>query len=314
LQIIGGIRFDRFDLSYVNLNEQSPATFGQTFARVDDLVSPRIGAVLKPVEPFSFYGSYSVSYLPASGDQFGALTAVTTGLKPEKFTNQEVGTKWDILPRLTWTTAFYQLDRENTPIRDTTGIVVAAGQSRVLGIETGLAGYVTDQWQVSAGYANVNAHYLTNTSNAAGTLAARAGAHVQFVPVHTYSLWNRYDINYNWGVGLGIISQSEYYAAADNSVRVPGYTRVDGAVFWRLNKFTKAQINVENIFGAKYYPSADGNNNIMIGSPRAVRFVLTTNFTGEDHTAPMWGPGLAAMVKPASTGPAGVSGPVGSGY
>ena len=158
------------------------------------------------------------------------------------------------------------------------------------------------------------AHYLTNTSNAAGTLAARAGAHVQFVPVHTYSLWNRYDINYNWGVGLGIISQSEYYAAADNTVHVPGYTRVDGAVFWRLNKFTKAQINVENIFGAKYYPSADGNNNITIGSPRAVRFVLTTNFTGEDHAAPMWGPGLASMLKPASTGPAGVSGPVGSGY
>jgi catecholate siderophore receptor len=314
LQIIGGLRFDRFDLSYVNLNEQNPATFGQTFSRVDDLVSPRIGAVLKPVEPFSFYGSYSVSYLPASGDQFGALTAVTTGLRPEKFTNQEVGTKWDILPRLTWTTAFYQLDRENTPIRDTTGIVVAAGQSRAKGIETGLAGYVTDRWQVSAGYANVNAHYLTNTSNAAGTLAAHAGAHVQFVPVHTYSLWNRYDINYNWGVGLGIISQSEYYAAADNTVRVPGYTRVDGAVFWRLNKFTKAQINVENIFGAKYYPSADGNNNITIGSPRAVRFVLTTNFTGEDHAAPMWGPGLASMVKPASTGPAGVSGPVGSGY
>jgi catecholate siderophore receptor len=314
LQIIGGVRFDRFDLSYVNLNEQSPATFGQTFSRVDDLVSPRIGAVLKPVEPFSFYGSYSVSYLPASGDQFGALTAVTTGLKPEKFTNREVGTKWDLLPRLTWTTAFYQLDRENTPIRDTTGIVVAAGQSRVLGIETGLAGYVTDRWQVSAGYANVNARYLTSTSNAAGTLAARAGAHVQFVPVHTYSLWNRYDINYNWGVGLGVISQSEYYAAADNTVHVPGYTRVDGAVFWRLNKFVKAQVNVENIFGAKYYPSADGNNNISIGSPRAVRFALTTNITAEDHTAPMWGPGLASMVKPASTGPVGVSGAVGTGY
>ena len=36
---------------------------------------------------------------------------------------------------------------------------------------------------------------------------------------------------------------------------IPGYTRVDAAVFWRLNKFTKAQINVENIFGANYYPT-----------------------------------------------------------
>jgi catecholate siderophore receptor len=322
LQVIGGIRFDRFDLSYVNLNEQS-ALFGQTFARTDDLWSPRIGAVLKPVDNFSFYGSYSVSYLPASGDQFSALSVNTTALKPEKFTNTEVGTKWDILPRLTWTTAFYNLDRENTPIRDPagTGLVIATGTSNVKGIETALAGYVTDKWQISAGYANVNAHYTSDTANGtSGALAAKAGAHVQFVPVHTYSLWNRYDINYNWGVGLGIISQSEYYAAADNLVHVPGYTRVDAAVFWRLNKFVKAQINVENVFGAKYYPTADGTNNITIGSPRAAWFTLTTNFTGEDRRAPMWGPGIPTMLRPASSGPtgstgvSGVSGALNPGY
>ena len=237
-------------------------------------MSPRIGAVLKPIEPFSFYGSYSVSYLPASGDQFGALTAVTTGLKPEKFTNREVGTKWDILPRLTWTTAFYQLDRENTPIRDTTGIVVAAGQSRVLGIETGLAGYVTDRWQVSAGYANVNAHYVTEHvergRHARGACRQLTCSSCRCTPIRCGTVTTSTTIGASV---LGVISQSEYYAAADNTVHVPGYTRVDGAVFWRLNKFVKAQVNVENIFGAKYYPSADGNNNITIGSPRAVRFV-----------------------------------------
>mgnify|MGYP002652353688 FL=1 len=236
-------------------------------------------------------------------------------MKPEKFTNQEVGTKWDILPRLTWTTAFYQLDRENSAIKDSvTQQVVAQGASRTKGIETGLAGYVTDRWQVSAGYANVNSHFLTDSANAGtGAAAAKAGAHVNFVPVHTYSLWNRYDINYNWGVGLGVISQTEYYAAADNLVHVPGYTRVDGAVYWRLNKFVKAQVNVENIFGAKYYPTADGTNNITIGSPRAAWFTLTTNFTGEDRSAPIWGPGLASILRPASTGPAGVSGPLAAG-
>ena len=97
-------------------------------------------------------------------------------------------------------------------------------------------------------------------------------------------------------------AQDRYYAAADNTVQVPGFTRVDGAIFWRLNKFVRAQLNVENIFGAKYYPSADGNNNITIGSPRAARFVLTTNFTGDDRSAPMWGPGVATMLRPTATG------------
>ena len=307
LQLIGGVRYDRFDLSTINLNAQSPATLGQTFARVDDLVSPRAGVVVKPVEPLSLYGSTSVSYLPASGDQFGALTVVTTGLQPEKFTNKEVGAKWDINPLLTFTAALFELDRENTPIRDTTGTVIAAGHSRVRGFEAGLAGYVTEKWQISAGYANLDARFGTDTSNAAGVVAARAGNHVPFVPPHTYSLWNRYDINTNWGLGLGVIAQDAYYANADNAVNVPGYVRVDGAVFWRLNKYVRAQLNVENIFGAKYYPSADGNNNITIGSPRAARFTLVSNFTGEDHRAPMWGPGLPEMFRTASTGP--LSGP-----
>jgi outer membrane receptor for monomeric catechols len=106
----------------------------------------------------------------------------------------------DITPLLTFSTAFFVLDRENTPIRDPagTGVVVAAGYSQVKGVEAGLAGYVSDKWQISAGYANLHARFVTDTANAAGVVAARAGAHVPFVPTHTYLLWNRYDITYNW--------------------------------------------------------------------------------------------------------------------
>ena len=278
LQVIGGIRFDRFDLGYVNLNAQNPATLGQTFGRVDNLVSPRIGVVVKPVEPLSLYASYSVSYLPASGDQFNALTAVSSLLKPEQFTNKEIGLKWDITPVLAFSTAVFRLDRVNTPIKDNTNVAIAAGQSRVDGVEVSLAGRVTEKWQMTAGYANLYARYLTDTSNAAGTLAARAGNHVPFTPVHTYSLWNRYDFNPTWGAGLGVISQTEYYANADNQVHVPGFIRVDGAIYYTVNKNIRAQLNVENLFGAKYYPSADSNNNITIGSPRAARVVLTASY------------------------------------
>src|SRR5207244_1035128 len=78
LQFIGGVRFDQFDLDYVNLNAQNPATLGQTFSQTNNLFSPRAGVVVKPVDPLSLYASYSVSYLPASGDQFGALTPVSS--------------------------------------------------------------------------------------------------------------------------------------------------------------------------------------------------------------------------------------------
>ena len=39
-------------------------------------------------------------------------------MKPEQFTNYEVGVKWDVLPRLSLTTAAYRLDRTNTRATD----------------------------------------------------------------------------------------------------------------------------------------------------------------------------------------------------
>ncbi len=40
----------------------------------------------------------------------------------------------------------------------------------------------------------------------------------------------------------------------------------------------RAQLNVENIFGTRYYPTADGNNNITPGSPRAARLSITASY------------------------------------
>jgi len=81
LQVVGGLRFDRFDLTYHNNRN------GDTLPRVDDLVSPRAAVIYKPATPVSLYTSYTVSWLPASGDQFSSLTNVTQQLEPEKFTN-----------------------------------------------------------------------------------------------------------------------------------------------------------------------------------------------------------------------------------
>ena len=92
LQVIGGLRFDRFDVEYHNNRT------GDALARVDGLVAPRAGVVFKPIAPLSLYGSYSVSYLPSSGDQFSSLTTITQQVEPEKFDNYELGSKWDSRP------------------------------------------------------------------------------------------------------------------------------------------------------------------------------------------------------------------------
>src|SRR6185436_18599107 len=104
IQILAGLRFDHFQLRFHN-NRTNEA-----LQRLDRLWSPRAGVVVKPITTRSLYGSYSVSYLPSSGDQFSSLTSVTQTLKPEKFRNYEAGAKWDLRQSLSLTTAVYRLN------------------------------------------------------------------------------------------------------------------------------------------------------------------------------------------------------------
>src|SRR5436190_2711124 len=112
LELLAGLRFDRFDLRFDNHRN------GDRIGRLDDLVSPRLGLVVKPSDALSFYGSYSVAHLPGSGDQFSSLTAVTKLLEPEHFRNYEVGAKWSAAVGLELTAAVYRLDRTNTRSTD----------------------------------------------------------------------------------------------------------------------------------------------------------------------------------------------------
>jgi catecholate siderophore receptor len=68
------------------------------------------------------------------------------------------------------------------------------------------------------------------------------------------------------------------FAAIDNTVVLPGYTRADAAIFYSINDRWRLQGNLENLFSTKYYLNADGNNNISPGSSRAARITLTARF------------------------------------
>lgn len=268
LQLVGGLRYDRFDLTFHNNRN------GDDLERVDHLTSPRAGVVFKPIRPLSLYGSYSVSYLPGSGDQFSSLTVITEQLEPEKFNNYELGAKWDALSSLSVTGAVYRLDRTNTRATDPNEPtrIVQTGSQRTDGVELGLNGQVTSAWNVAGGYAYQDA-FVTRA-----TVAARAGAQVGQVPRHTFSLWNNYDIGRRFGAALGLIHRSSMFAAIDDTVTLPGYTRVDAAVYVPFTRNWRLQANVENLFDAEYFVNADSNTNISPGSPRVMRIALRVNF------------------------------------
>jgi catecholate siderophore receptor len=269
LQLFVGARYDSFELSVLDQNTNILRE------RTDEKVSPRAAVIVKPVENLSLYTAWSISYLPASGDQFSTLSPGTLILQPQKFENTEIGVKWNIQPKLLFAAAAYELIRSNVPISDPSGngLFFASGSHKIRGFETALTGYVTPDWQSIVGYAYTDARITSDTST---TIVA--GNRVQLVPTNQFAWWNKVQIDPVWAVAVGVIYFSDSFASSDDTVRLPGFVRVDAAVYRKINETWRAQLNVENLFNKGYWATADGNNNISPGQPLTVRLSAIARF------------------------------------
>ena len=269
LEIVAGLRFDSFKLKVDDLRP----TVDREFDRKDDLWSPRLGLIFKPLENLSIYASYSRSYLPQSGDQFSGLDISTEALKPEKFDNYEIGAKWEPIEGLLATAAIYRLDRTNTRFQVSPGVFELTGEQRTKGLELGLERSISDKWQVSAGYAWQKAEVTEAT-----TACASGDCEVPLVPRHSFSLWSRYDVSKQFGFGIGAVARSKSFASIGNMVKLPGYARFDAALFYSLTDDIDVQLNVENLLGAHYVPTANADNNIAPGAPRTIKATVGYRF------------------------------------
>ena len=267
VEIVAGLRYDRFDIEVDDL------VAGVTTARTDNLWSPRLGLVFHPADAVSLYASYSRSFLPQSGDQFNALDVTAAALEPERFDNLEVGAKWQPRSNLTVSAAAYRLDRTNTRAPGATpGTIVQTGEQRSRGIEIEASGQIRAGWALSAGYALQDAEIRRTTA------AAPAGRDVPQVPRHQAFLWTRYDLGPGLGIGLGVTHQSRSFASIGNLVVLPSHTRVDAGLFVRIAEGVEAQLNVENLLGETYFPTAHNDNNISTGAPRNARATVRFRF------------------------------------
>lgn len=263
LQVIAGARYDDFRIDSLNTINRFAA------ARSDGKWSPRLGLVLKPQQSLSLYASYAKSFLPQSGDQFTVLDATTATLAPEAFRNLEAGAKWDVTPNLALTAALFQVDRMNSRSNDPlTGNPVLTGKSRVRGYEAGLSGQLMPNWQASLGYTYQKGEIRSSTTS------APAGRQLDKLPRHQFSAWTRYDLTSRFGLGLGLVHQSAQWATISNAVRLPGFSRLDAAVYYEFNDKVGLQLNVENLTDRRYFPSAHTDNNIATGEPINARLTL----------------------------------------
>jgi catecholate siderophore receptor len=282
VKLLIGVRFDRFA---VRVDDQRTLVIQPPLARTDYGLSPRAGVIWNLSPRTTVYASASEAFLPSA--ETLSLATTTADLGPERARNIEIGVKRDLTENATdlaLTAAIFRQDKRDVRVADPQrpGFFVKTGLQRTSGLELGLAGSVTSNWQLFAGVAALDARVesaLATGTSAAATAIIPAGRRVGLVPRWAASVWNKFRFDANWSAGFGVATQSNSYTSFTNTVVLPKFARADAALFYTFtDSKTRLALNIENLANRRYYPTADGDNNISVGSPRAAKLSLVTAF------------------------------------
>lgn len=267
-KVLAGLRYDRFK------QETGDRSSGKRLQRTDKDVSPRLGIVYQPDEQQSYYLSWSRSFQP-SGEEF-AISSSNADLAPEKTTNTEIGTKYDLLDgRLSTTISLFRLQRSDVHTTDpVTNLLAAIGTERANGLEWSLNGELPDGWHAIMGYAFLDAKVIHSPSLSEGV--SIQGKRTTLSARHSANLWLTRDLADGFGIGAGANLVGSRYADPGNTVRLPGYVTADAAAWWRQGPWG-IQLNLYNLSDTHYIVSAQRNGKHMNlpGAPRSVMLKLS---------------------------------------
>ncbi|MGC1302550.1 MAG: TonB-dependent siderophore receptor [Caulobacteraceae bacterium] len=275
LDIIAGVRYDRFAASYNQLTLTSGALLH--LDHTDKLGSPRVAVVFKPLPTQSFYFQYGTSFDPSA--EALTLTTKTADLGPVKSTNYEVGSKTTLLNGgLLLTGALFQTQVDNAQTNDPENptVTVLNGNERVRGLELDATGHVTSKLEVTAGYT-----YLDGKTIESGT-AAYVGKFIPNAARNAVNLWAEYRLTDAWEIGGGGNYLGRRFADSGNTASVPSYVVWNAMTSYRINNRLTMQVNGYNLFNKYYldniYYTSTSENHVIPGAGRTVKFTVRAAF------------------------------------
>jgi catecholate siderophore receptor len=280
---LAGVRYDQFKQS---------TRWDRTLAAIDRTdrdFSPRAGLVWQPSEAQSYYLSYSRSFQP-SAEAF-ALAANNVGNEPEITRNIEIGSKLDFFNGdLSVTAAVFNLQRTNikntNPANPTVQINV--GTQRTNGLELTANGRLPGRWDVSAGYAFLDAKMVQSVATVASLqlptqVIPALGKVPSLTPRHSAFVWGMHNLGEVAGgtlsVGGGLNYVGERFTSLTNLVTLPSYLTADLAAIYKAGRF-ELSANLKNVTNKKHIISSHGSvdNLILPGPPRELQVSLRTKF------------------------------------
>ncbi|MGE0268911.1 MAG: TonB-dependent receptor [Candidatus Omnitrophota bacterium] len=272
-EVNGGFRWDHYKLDFDNN--------GQDLERLDKMFSWKAGIVYHPRENGSLYFGYGTSFNPSTeGLLLNASNSTSAAgnidLKPEKNRTFELGTKWNLYDEsLALSAAVFQTDKTNARTQDPddpADSLILDGEQRVRGIELGLSGHLTEDWQVFAGYTYLDSEVLESKN------PYEVGNDLSNTPAHSFNLWSTYQLTEKIEAGGGIQFVDERYNRNDNNNNrreAPDYIIGDAMLAYHVNENMTMRLNVYNVADADYIDNVGGGHFIP-GQGRLV--AITSEF------------------------------------
>ncbi|MGE8387705.1 MAG: TonB-dependent siderophore receptor [Pseudomonas sp.] len=247
------------------------------------IVTPYLGAVYDLNDTYSLYASYTDIFNPQTAE-----TESGTKVEPIRGKSYETGIKGEWLDgRLNASAAYFRTKQQNKAVLDdglttpTGGDAYKAGTGQETdGIDLEIAGALTPNWNVYAGYTYL--HFRRVDSD------GRSDPSHLFKASTTYRLSGPLD---RLTVGAGVKAQSNIRAISSpagqpvngvsggaTDVNWSGYAIWNAMAKYQVTDDTSVSLNVDNLFDKHYYTQYGFYAGAIYGDPRNMSVTVSTAF------------------------------------
>lgn len=275
LQILLGLRYDTYiDKKGYTTNNESNVT--------QHALLPRIGAVYTLNKHLNVYGTYTEGYNPQ--DPVVQSNPLSGGpFDPIRSSLSEAGLKSEWLDgRLTANVSVYKITQSNTlysaNAADQPDLMLQIGKETAKGVEFDVTGNILPNWNVIMTYSYNEAKITDAGARAADQVLVNLQK--PNAPKNQGSLWTKYTFVdkflSGFGLGFGGNFVTERNLSLNNTQTLPGYTLLNGAVYYKIDKF-QFQVNLNNLTNKTHWVGGYDYLRLFPGAPR--NFMATISYT-----------------------------------
>jgi len=266
LHVLGGLRYD-------TVEQNSTSYDGVSSSQNSDAFTGRFGVLWDATSWLAPYGSWSQSFVPNE-----ATTVAGDLLQPEEGNQIEGGIKMSFADeRLVVTTSAFSIEKDHIAVDDPTTTVpgsVDGGSVKSEGVEIEVAGQITDQLQILAGYGHLDTEVVKSN-------ALAEGSRLQGVPDNSANLWVTYDFADDsplagFGVGGGVFYRDDLdsqFSQFVGGVTVDSSITSDFSIWYRRELkpglSTNISLTLRNAFDEEYFVGGFGHG-MQAGEPRTL--------------------------------------------